>query len=77
MAEAETKLKAHGGNCYLTRYTAGRKEYVLSVLNEGAESEFRHYNLVISDGTCEIQGARKQFSNIIYLLNFYQTIPVN
>ena len=77
-SEAETKLKAHGGNCYLTHYTTGRKEYVLSVLNEGTESdEFRHYNLVISDGTFEIQGAAKQFSNIFDLLNFYQTVPVD
>ena len=63
MAEAETILKAHGGNCYLTRYTAGRKEYVLSVLNEGTDyDEFRHYDLVIRDETYEILGGGKNFS---------------
>lgn len=81
--QAEIKLKEHGGNCYLTRYTTGRKVYVLSVMNDGIQGKepiIRHFNLIIGDkdeNTCEIQGAKKQFSNIFDLLNFYRTTPVD
>lgn len=67
--EAEARLRKHGGNCYLTRYSTGRNTFVLSVMK--SNENIRHFDVNITTETCEINGTNLPFSDIFQLLVFY------
>ena len=81
--EAEKHLRRCRGNCYLIRYSESKQSYILSVVRRDDEypiPHIQHYKLIITrvDGNnvYEIEGSKKQFSDISELLEFYQTHPL-
>ena len=78
--KAEKELNTYGSDCYLTRYSKGTGEYVLSVLRVSALNErsiICHFKLVQNDDSCEISGTNKRFPSITELLEFYIDRPIN
>ena len=77
--EAVLKLKEHGGNCYLLRYSEVRKSLVITVLR-GDEKKPFHFILNITKkdnrSIYEIEGTEEYFDNIDSLLAFYQDNPL-
>lgn len=53
--EAERKLREHGGNCYLTRYSESREVYVLSVYKDENQL-YAQYDIKDDDELFEIVG---------------------
>lgn len=82
--EAESLLKHHGSNCYLTRYNDSTHSLLLSVLatrKEDATPIFQHFqiNVHAESGSYqyEIDGFEETFDNFSKLLDFYQKNPVS
>ena len=73
---AESILRNHGGNCFLTRYSEDKSCYRLSVIKEG---RVQHFQLLHSFGhaTYEIEGAGITFDDINDLLAHYQSHPLD
>lgn len=84
-SDAESKLKRHERNCYLTRYSRFRSKLRISVQRKkGSKFIIEHFNLsikVINDESryeFEIEGTQKKiFDDINYLLIYYQNQPIN
>ena len=81
---AESTLREHGGNCYLTRYSQDKDCLRLSVMKEGkngAESFSEHFQINIMPDrrseAYEIEGSDCKFDDIFDLLTFYQVHPVS
>lgn len=74
--KAEEKLVEQNKTCYLTRYCATSKEFLLSVYKKGEEHLFANFEINIekSDGrtTYEIFGAEEKFNSIAEMLNRYK-----
>lgn len=80
--ESEAKLKEHGGDCFLTRYSKAKKAYQLSVINRGKKrstAKIEEYHIIFNDEDCEfqIQGKEEVFDSIDDLLEFYQKTPIS
>lgn len=81
--EAESRLKQHNSNCYLTRYNASTHTHVLSVMATRKESTpvFQHFQINIHNAKgynqYELDGSEEKFDAISKLLDFYQNEPVN
>ena len=83
-AEAEEKLKQHGGNCYLIRYSDANEVYVLSVMRRINKEEpiSAHFKLNIIKGNpegniYEIEGTEKKFDDLSQLLLYYHSYPID
>jgi hypothetical protein len=82
-SDAETMLKRHGGNCYLTRYSRFQKKLRISVQRKlGRKLVIQHMNLSIEKANdeefrYEIEGTEKIFNSIYYLLDYYQNQKIN
>ena len=84
-AMAEQKLSRHGGgNCYLIRYSEGRKDFMVSVMRRNIQNTsqptYQHFilNVTKEDGhnIYEIEGSKKKFMDISSLFEFYETNPL-
>ena len=81
--EAENRLRKNRGNCYLTRYSDRRGEFVLSIYkkdkeeDQGTESEvFHNFNISITkagdDTSHEVSGTEKKFKIMTEMLDYYK-----
>ena len=79
--KAEKKLKAHGGNCYLTRYSKSQDTYRLSVIRRDRRILVKHCAIKIktrrTGTTYKIVGTEKSFNSVSHMLHFYETCVVN
>lgn len=81
-SDAESKLKRHEWNCYLTRYSRFRSKLRISIQRKkGLKFIIEHFNISvkkINDGfRYEIEGTEKIFDDFSYLLIYYQNQPIN
>ena len=80
--EAERRLKEHGGNCCLTRYSEARSVYVISVYRgDDKTPQFGHFDILLhGDGQSkkyEIVGTKKRFDTVQEMLTYYHSVPIN
>ena len=90
-SEAELKLRLHGGNCYLTRYSEMKQHYVISVsvMRRKKQQARRQrdclelYNFKLnvtkenSHNEFEIEGTDNKFNSVSSLLEFFQKNPIS
>ena len=69
--EGEKRLKKHGGNCYLTRYSEIQKCYILTVY-DSTKPVTKHFEIKKSHGKYKIRGKDMTFSSIQQLLEYYE-----
>ena len=71
--EAEIKLREHGGDCFLTRYSKAEKVHMLSVMANGEKTELRVNAMKINSlPQFSIEGREKWFHSVVILLDYYQ-----
>ena len=77
--EAVSKLREHGGTCFLTRYNEETKVYMLSVMVTGVyrpTEQFEEFQISIKKYSFmqvfSIEGKKDMFGTIAALLEFYQ-----
>lgn len=78
--EAEIKLRQHGGDCYLTRFSKSKNVYVLTVFKSEEElcQNFQIDFKVKNDyNMYEILGTQKEFDDFFVLLDFYKSFPLS
>ena len=82
-AVAEMKLRRHGGNCYLIRYSDSKQHHILSVMTRDAQQLTPvpyHFKLNITQeddhNEYEIEGTERKFIDISSLLEFYRHNPL-
>ena len=75
---AEQRLKQHGGNCYLTRYSGSRSVYVISSLRVRKwDKKLAHFNIIIirEISSFQIKGSGLVFKEISKLYDYCQKNP--
>lgn len=81
--EAESKLKSCDGSRFLTRYNDELKVHVLSVKVpwKAEEPAIEHFPIRMSNegghNQYEIDGSKRKFDDVIELLDYYKTTPLN
>ena len=77
--EAERRLNAWGGDCYLTRYSEARNCFVLSVHKQQSPKDvIKHFKILRDkDGKHGIEGVDKKFADSTEMLEHYEEAMIN
>lgn len=76
--EAEMRLREHGGDCFLTRYSEAKEVYMLSVMASGEKIELQvDATKSKSLPQFSIEGREESFRSMVVLLDYYQKNSVS